>query len=159
MRKRFSDRALIISSLILGVSIIIAALIITPKNPLAPIVAPAWKATFESESVKRQFLKQLAARIRNYPDEDAKPGSQLQSITVESVTSGTHMIDVRGLKIEYTITYSPTGTYKYVCWLNRVSSGRYYGFAPYGRLYSREIDPSGRVVDTHSRQFARVEVK
>ena len=142
MNKRFSDRALIISSLILGGCIIIAALIISPVNPFAPVLAPAFKVAVAKDSIKHQFIAQMTKKLQRDPKADVAPGSQLQSITVHNVNSGTHMGGIRGIKIEYTLTYRPSGTYPYSCWISRMPQGNYIGNAPYGLAWGAT---SGRV--------------
>ena len=133
MNKLFSDRALIISSLIIGASIITAALIISPKNPFAPIIEPIWKATIHKESFKKQFIAQMTEKIQREPKADVALDSQLQSITVESIQSGRTEVGTPAVKIDYTLHYQPKENYKFSCWAQRIIGANYYGgFAKYG---------------------------
>ncbi|RYG70881.1 hypothetical protein EON80_06525 [bacterium] len=136
----------------MGGCLVLAALVIRPSNSLAANWAPYFKVLFESSSIEKQFVAQMTEQMKREPKGDLPKGSKVAGITVSNIKAEKYMGDVPSIRIEYSLQFSPSGSYPYSEWVWRVPvtiggqptgkysyDGKYIGMGRYGMRIGEKV--------------------
>ena len=139
MQRRFSDRALIVSASILGVSLVLGAWIVS-KNSFALFMSP-----FLAHSVQTQFVTQVKKELSHplkAPNTNGRGKTiSLSDVSVQSIAYE-KLGDMKTIKIEYILKFKPVGSFHWSCYLNP-SQGHYRGNASYTIDFdASDLEPS-----------------